>query len=133
MFSEVFHSFVLAQVFGLYLLVMVVVLLSRASFYKELVQRMEPHSPGLIVGGSFGLMLGLLLVVIHNIWVLEPRVAVTIVSWIILIKSILWLAFPECMTSATKKVYSGIGYYIMILIFLVVGIFFMTKGFYLYL
>ena len=132
MFGELFHSYVLSQVFGLYLLLMAVVLLSRATYYRILVQGMPAQSPGLLTSASYGLMLGLLLVVIHNNWVWEPRVFVTLIAWFILIKSLLWLAFPEKMLVYTKKAVASPFYYVIIAVMFIMGIIMLTKGFYLF-
>jgi len=130
-FSHLFHSFLLAQLFGLYMVIMAIILLCRVRFYRSLVAGMSAQSGGLIISASFGLMLGLFLVLIHNFWVMEPRVVITVVAWFILIKSILWLSLPEQMLVMSQKLYSGVGYYIVVLFLAIVGIFLMTKGFYL--
>lgn len=130
MFGELFHSYVLSQVFGLYLLFMAVILLSRTTYYRMLVKDMPVQSPGLLTSASYGLMLGLLLVVIHNTWVWEPRVLVTLIAWFIVIKSLLWLAFPEKMLACTQKAVASHFYYVIIALMFIMGILMLTKGFY---
>lgn len=133
MFGPLFHSYVLAQVFGLYFVIMAIIMLSRVSYYRELIATLIQPTVGMMVGTSFGLLLGLLLIIVHNIWVLEPRVIITLIGWLIVIKSILWLAVPEAMVRLSKQVYSGSGYYFTCGVMLLIGIFLMTKGFYLWL
>jgi len=132
MFGSLFHSFVLAQIFGLYMLIMAIVMLSRVNYYREVIQGIQPHTPIIPISAASGLMLGLFLVIIHNIWVMEPRVIVTLICWFILIKSVLWLAIPEHMLTWAKRTYAGSGYYIIAVIMAVLGILMMTKGFYLF-
>lgn len=126
------HSNILSQIFGLYMVIMAVILLSRVKYYRELVYYMEPRSGSMFMGASFGLMLGLFLVIIHNVWVMEPRVVVTVISWLILAKSILWLSFPECMTRIAKKLYGGAGYYLIVIVLFIFGVFLLTRGFYMH-
>jgi hypothetical protein len=45
--------------------------------------------------GYITLLMGLVTVILHNVWVLEGRVAITIVGWSTLIKGILKIGFPE--------------------------------------
>ncbi|GGI81543.1 hypothetical protein [Legionella impletisoli] len=132
MFGALFHTFVLSQMFGLYLVIMAIIMVSRTKYYRDLILRLDPFDPAIAIGASYGLMLGILLVVIHNIWAWEPRLVVTILSWVILIKSVLWLSFPVKMSAWAKKVYLGPGYYVLALVMVVVGVFLLTKGFYLY-
>ena len=45
--------------------------------------------------GYISLLMGLATVVLHNVWVLDWRVAITILGWSTLIKGILKIGFPE--------------------------------------
>jgi uncharacterized protein YjeT (DUF2065 family) len=56
---------------------------------------------GLIVG-SLTLPLALLVVIWHNVWALGIPVIVTIVGWIWLAKSILYLLYPAALTKAAS-------------------------------
>ncbi len=132
MFGPFFHSVVIEQIFGLYLLIMAIVFLSRVKFYREMVRNMKAVNSGIFFSSAGGLMLGLFLVIIHNFWVWEPRVVVTILCWVVLIRSIIWLAFPELMVERTKKLAAGSGYYIIAVIMAIIGIYLITRGFYMF-
>jgi len=45
--------------------------------------------------GYITFLLGLVTVVLHNLWVLDWRVAITILGWVTLIKGYMKIAFPE--------------------------------------
>jgi len=45
--------------------------------------------------GYITLLMGLVTVILHNVWVMEWRVAVTILGWSTLIKGIAKIGFPE--------------------------------------
>ncbi|MDI9818528.1 MULTISPECIES: hypothetical protein [unclassified Legionella] len=132
MFTGYFHSYVIAQVLGFYLLIMAIIMLARVPFYRRFLMGLTADYGSIIVGASFGLVIGLIMVVVHNIWSMEPRVVVTILGWVILIKSILWLAIPDTMAVFSKKVYGGAGYYVVVAILAILGIILLTKGFYLF-
>lgn len=133
MVREYFQTFILSQIFGLYLVILAIILASRATYYKNLLNNINPHGFSLLLGGSMGLLLGLFLVTIHSFW--EKHFVVDLLSiflWFILIKSILILSFPEKVISLSQKLYSGNGYYVMVIIMAIVGVILMTNGYYLY-
>ena len=130
--EQILHTVVFAQIMGLYMVIMAIILLGRVRFFRDLLQSMSVQGGELMIAASFGLMLGVTLVVMHNIWVWHALVLVTIVSWYILIKSILWLAFPQHLIALTKKITAGNGYYLMVIIMGIVGILLLTVGFHPY-
>ncbi len=126
------HTLFFAQSMGLYLVIVGIIMLARAPYYKEMLTHLKAGSASIVVGASFGLILGISLVLVHNIWVLESEVLVTLVAWFLLIKSVLWLGFPEAMVSYSKKFYSDAGYYFVAGLALIIGIILMAHGFYLF-
>lgn len=129
MFGPFFHTVLIEQIFGLYLLIMAIVFLTRAKYYRELARNMKV-SGSVFLASSIELMLGLFLVVIHNFWVWEARVVVTILCWVVLIRAIIWLAFPETMIARTKKLAASPAYYVVSVVMALIGIYLMTRGFY---
>ena len=45
--------------------------------------------------GYITLLMGLVTVILHNVWVMDWRVAITVLGWSTLIKGILKIGFPE--------------------------------------
>ena len=56
---------------------------------------MTENKAFVISTGYISLLLGLATVVLHNIWVWDWRIAITILGWSTLIKGILKIGFPE--------------------------------------
>lgn len=52
-----------------------------------------------MVTGMMSVIIGMLIVVNHNVWVQDWPVLVTIIGWAALIKGFLYLAFPTTLTS----------------------------------
>lgn len=121
MFASLFYSFVLSQIFGLYLLITAILLLSRAGFYRQVIAQLKPTDSSIVVGASLGLLFGLALVDTHNIWNQYPRVLVTLLCWVILLKSILWLAFTDKMLAFTQKLCQSRLYYGIAIFMLLLG------------
>lgn len=129
---ESLHTLFLAQVMGLYLLIIGIIMLARATYYRDLLTHIKNGSAATVTGASIGLVLGLFLVIIHNIWIWESDVLVTVVAWFLLIKSVLWLAFPETMVKCAHKLYSGAGFYVAAIITGIIGVILTAHGFYLF-
>ncbi len=125
-----FHSYIIAQVIGLYMIFISIIMMARANYFKDVISNLHAKDPVIMFSSSFGLMLGLLLVCIHNRWLLEPSLLVTIIAWVIFIKSLLWLVFSDGMLNMIKKHYSGASYYVINVIVLIYGIMLLTRGYY---
>jgi hypothetical protein len=52
--------------------------------------------------GYITLLMGLVTVILHNVWVMEWRVAITVLGWSTLIKGILKIGFPEAINKRAK-------------------------------
>jgi len=89
-------SIFLAKVIGWYLVITSVVLLLR---YKALRRDINTFTKGdngimLFFFGAFASIIGLLIILNHNIWTADYRVVITIMGWLALIKGVAYLAFP---------------------------------------
>jgi hypothetical protein len=129
---ESLHTLFFAQIMGLYLILTAIIMLTRRDYYQRLLTNIKPDSSSIVVAGALGLIFGLIVVLTHNIWLWESEVLITIVGWGLVVKSVLWLSFPESMANYCRKVYGGIGYYILILIMVVVGVILTAHGYYLF-
>lgn len=125
---SLFHSFLLSQVLGLYLIIMAVMVMARMTHIRDIVNRLDPNSFSVFASSSSMLLFGIFAVTIHNYWNWHPSLLVTIVCWIILVRSILWIAFPERMTKMAKVVINSSGSYLMALLILIVGTLLLARG-----
>ena len=63
--------------------------------YLGKVIEMTEDKAFVISTGYITLLMGLVTVILHNIWVADWRVAITILGWSTLIKGIMKIGFPE--------------------------------------
>ena len=63
-------------------------------FLGELIDKTEDRF-FVIATGYNTLLMGLVTVILHNIWVLDWRIVITVLGWSTLIKGILKIGFPE--------------------------------------
>ncbi|KTD46090.1 Integral membrane protein (PIN domain superfamily) [Legionella quinlivanii] len=129
MITVPFHTLLIEQILGLYLVIVSLIMIARGAYYQDLIKRVGTNSGWILVGASFSLIFGLIMLVIHNIWEWDYEILVTLIAWLIVIKSILWLAFPENMLGIAQRVYSGSSYYLIMVLVGLLGVFMLAHGF----
>lgn len=123
-------SYFLAKVIGLYFVIFGISMLIAKSSYQEMLKDVIAHPAVILMGGSISLLLGVLIVVNHNIWDMNWRLLITLIGWIILIRGFIWTTFPKKIQSmVTKYVQSSFPYYISTVIMIVLGLILCFIGF----
>lgn len=124
------QTFIFEQVIGLYLIIMAIIMLARANYYRNVIRDLTADKTLILVSASLFLVLGLIVVVLHNLWDFKFNVIVTIVGWLIVIKAVLLLAFPEYMIQLSKKLYKGNYYYFMAIFEAIIGLLLLVHSYY---
>lgn len=93
----VFQSYVFANFLGLYLLILGLVLVARYEYYTILLRSVKLTPYNMFITGFLTIFFGLFLIEHHNVWVLKPRLLLTLLSWWILLKGLIVVLFPELM------------------------------------
>jgi hypothetical protein len=96
-------SLLLAQVMGLYLLLEGLVVLTRRKFVLNIVNDISRHKALMFVTGAMVFILGLLVVLNHNVWEASWRVVPTILGWAMVIKGAMIFFVPRVVMSKAKK------------------------------
>lgn len=123
------YSFVLSQVFGLFLFIVGIALLSQSNHYRKVFDALKIDNPCIMLSTLLNLLIGLVLVYTHNVWVLKPIVYVTILSWTVFVNALLWLFLPKKMFRLSQVMMRGSGYYWFSLIALLIGLSILARGF----
>lgn len=121
-------SIFLAKVLGLYLVITCLAVLVNEKLLKKAIKAYAQDMPILFFHGIFALLLGLTLVVSHNIWTSDWRVIITIIGWLALLKGVLRLFVPGQAVKWGLKIYDKISPVVFI-VFLVVGVYLAYVGF----
>ncbi len=95
-------SFLLAQVMGLYLILEGIVVLARRKFVVSIVNDMSKNRSLMFVTGAMAIILGLLVVLSHNVWEATWRVVPTLIGWLMLIEGILIFFIPGVLIKWAK-------------------------------
>ncbi len=112
-------SIFLAKFWGLYFVVLALIYLFRGKALKTLLGEISDKGVMLIFG-FISLMIGLVMVLIHNFWVADWRVVITIFGWLALLKGVMLIGWPESAKAWKDKVL-GKNLWIYFVILLIVG------------
>jgi len=124
-------SIFLARVFGLYMVLVSLAILINLRNLQETLRDLLSNKGLLFLTGIFTLILGLLLVLSHNVWTADWRVIITLFSWITLVKGFTLIAFTPNLSGFYQKMISsrtilGFSYGVSLLL----GAFLIWKGFF---
>lgn len=121
----------LARVLGLYFLAMGFALLLNSKHVKSAIDAFGKY-PGLFfVNGLFILLIGLLMVVGHNVWNGGVSTLVTVIGWLALFKGLMWVLLPDrVIKSFTSWKESSNLFFIGGLVCLILGIYLGAAGLY---
>lgn len=126
--TSVIYSLALSQLFGLFLLVVAIVGTSRQEYYRKVFADLKENNPIIMLTATAGMLIGIVLVGTHTIYGFNKRSYVTLFSWLIFVNSLFWLMMPEKMLSLTKKITSGKGYYVFLVLIGLTGFIFLLRG-----
>ena len=88
-------SLFLAKFWGWLLVISCLAFLLRKKVLLGELFRLVENEMFILLSGWLALVLGLVTVILHNLWVADWRVVVTIFGWISLIKGIVRISFPR--------------------------------------
>lgn len=63
-----------------------------------------PHPLTPLLGGLYALFVGLVIVVLHNLWVADLRVVVTILGWLAVASGVVMLLAPEVYMMVLRRI-----------------------------
>lgn len=123
-------SIVLAQIIGLYLVLISFALLMNKAYYQEALITMSQNSGVMFLIAVISLLCGILLVVFHNIWVFDWRVVITLLAWLGFWKGVVRLFFPTAIVKWSQSLQNNCVYYSSLGVCAVLGLYLIYKGFF---
>lgn len=124
-------SIYLGQVFGLYMMIMGIYYLMKREFIISMIDEYFQNVTISIIGGVLALIIGLLIVVGHNVWELNWRVLITIFGYLSLIKGLTLLFAPEYLETISRRITAGKGTTITGVIMFLIGFYLAVQTFFL--
>ena len=122
-------SIFLAKVFGLYLIIISIAVWLRRRDLGEMAVSFAQDKVSIYISGMIFLLLGLALVISHNIWDTAWQGSISILGWMTLVKAGMRLFFTDKIGAIAKKTTGSRWYWLIIAIFLLVGLWLAYRGF----
>jgi len=97
-------SIYLAQLFGVVYLCVGLGALINPKYYKRILDDFLKSEALLYLGGAAALVIGFVLVNLHNLWVKDWPVIITVIAWLSVIKGALLLIQPDPLLKITKQI-----------------------------
>ena len=85
----------IARVFGIFYLVAAVSIMVNRQFYQKFMEDYCKNTALVFFTGMFALIIGIVIVLLYNVWVADWTVIITIIGWTALIKGIWIIVFPN--------------------------------------
>ena len=121
-------SVFLAKVLGLYLVIVAPAALLNRRHFPRLIKEFSDSLAMVVLSGFVALVLGLLLVVSHNVWTADWRVIITLLGWLTLIKGVVRFAFPHKVSRLSTAATSS-WWAVVLVAFFTIGVYLTYKGF----
>lgn len=96
-------SIFLAKAIGLYYVFVSIAFLIQKTRLRGLIIDTLNSPAYLLLSGFIALIIGILLVVSHNLWVEDWRVIITIIGWLALLKGMTIILFPQFLVNMSIK------------------------------
>lgn len=87
-------SIFLGRALGIYLLIVSLSMLFNHKVFFRTFQQWIEQPATITITAFISIILGVLMVLVHNVWVFDWRIVITILAWLTLIKGIVRLNFP---------------------------------------
>lgn len=123
-------SIFLAIVMGWYLVIFSLFLLCRQKVVRAFISEVLTERSAVLILAIITVIIGLLLVASHNIWIMDWPVAITILSWFILLSGIFRLWFPDMAIELGEKANTPVCLNITGIVLLIIGLFLLYYAYY---
>ncbi|MFH1546802.1 MAG: hypothetical protein ABIE14_05500, partial [Patescibacteria group bacterium] len=98
---------ILAQIMGPVLVAVGIGFLLHPKFYAKMIKDFEEHEGLTFFTGMFTMILGLIVVVNHNIWEVSVAGLITLFGWSSLVKGTIFLIAPNLLFSTAHMFYKN--------------------------
>jgi len=95
-------SIFLADIIGLSLIIISLSLLLYPRNIKIMFDSQE-NDKDMFFTGIISLVLGIYIILVHNVWIRDWQIIITVLGWAILVKGIFRLFLPDSVRNITKK------------------------------
>jgi hypothetical protein len=95
-------SIYIARILGPCFIVVAISIMLNQDFYKKVFDDFFKNTALIYISGLIPLVLGIVIVLSHNVWVTDWTVMITIFGWMAVIKGIWLIVFPKSLPGFVK-------------------------------
>ena len=95
-------SILLAKILGPMYIVMAIGILLNMKNYQTVMEDFSQEPALIYLGGLIAFIFGIVIVIFHNVWVMNGRIIITIIGWMALIKGVWLIVLPGSLASSVK-------------------------------
>jgi hypothetical protein len=96
-------SIQLARIFSVYFIIVGLSLLMNRSFFRAATKEIASNNVAMLIIASTTLILGAILVNLHNIWVHDWRIAITLLCWVVMLSGAVRTLFPTVVQGMARR------------------------------
>ena len=123
-------SQLIARIMGPFMVVSGAAMLANPTALRAMAKDFMNSSALIFIAGTLALLLGLLLVNVHNVWVANWPVIITVYGWIAVAAGIFRMCFPDAVKSIGHRLIDNKGFIMgAAVINVLLGAFLTFKGF----
>ncbi|MGB2705936.1 MAG: hypothetical protein WBC74_03680 [Candidatus Omnitrophota bacterium] len=89
------NSIFIARIFGIFYLVAAAGMMFNRKAFQQVMGDFCKNAALVFFGGGFALVIGIVIILTHNVWVANWTVIITILGWAALLKGIWIIVFPN--------------------------------------
>ncbi|WP_133131213.1 hypothetical protein [Legionella yabuuchiae] len=120
----------LAEVIGWYFVIISLFVLIRRRKMEAILLNIASQPSMIVIIGIVTVILGVLMVVSHNSWVMDWPVIITLISWLVLFGGLFRLFLPEWGVKVAHWWFNNQPYLIALtVVYLLIGLFLLYKAF----
>ena len=118
----------LAQAIGWYLFLTSLAMLMNQVYFKKVMNDFFGNHMILTLTGAISIILGLLIVLCHNVWVSDWPILITIIGWLTLLQGAFRYFFPEAAVRFARNLQAKLSFGLVCWIWLLIGLYLIWIG-----
>lgn len=123
-------SVVLAEIIGLYMAIIGILFLLNRRGVVEMIRHFQQSPSAIMLSGFIALILGLIIIVFHNIWIFGWPLIITLIGYLSIIKGMVRITYPNAFVKISDKLMQNpVAYYITTVVILLLGGFLLYNAF----
>lgn len=122
-------SLLLAKIMGSYLFIAGIMCALRYNFFRQVVNDYFDSPALVLMGGAINIILGLLVINVHNVWEINWKIVITLMGYLMFMKGILHWFFQDIASSMASKVSQGSFYLYASIVMVMLGIYLAYIGY----